>query len=94
MCPHCNSLDWSASELSGVGTVYSWMKPVHPPLPMFEPGTLVALIDLEEGIRLLSNLIEVDEAQVENGMSVEVRYVDTASDGRVPVFGPTARAGD
>ncbi len=90
MCPKCGSLAWQATELSGRGTVYSWMKPVHPPLPMFEPGTLVALIDLEEGVRLLSNLVDVPEAEVENGMAVEVLYVETANDGRVPVFRPLA----
>ena len=90
MCPKCNSLAWEATVLSGRGTVYSWMKPVHPPLPMFDPGTLVALIELEEGIRLLSNLTDVSEAEVENDMAVEVLYVETANDGRVPVFRPLA----
>jgi len=56
MCPHCQSLEREEVELSGHGTLHSWCKPVHPPLPMFDPGTLVALVDLEEGPRVLSNL--------------------------------------
>ena len=94
MCPSCHSVETEAVELSGRGTVHSWMKPVHPPLPMFEPGYLVALIDLEEGIRLLSNLCEVSEDDVRNGMPVEVFFVPTAGDKAAPVFRPRKGQGD
>lgn len=88
MCASCQSVDTEVVELSGRGTVHSWMKPVHPPLPMFEPGYLVALIDLEEGIRLLSNLCEVTQEKVTNGMPVEVFFAPTAGGKAVPVFRP------
>ena len=88
MCPHCHSLDWDAVACSGRGTVHSWAKPVHPPLPMFEPGYLVALIDLEEGIRMLSNLCDVAPEDVRNGMEVEVFFTATAGDKKVHQFRP------
>jgi hypothetical protein len=88
MCPHCRSFEWEELSLSGRGTVHSFIAPVHPPLPMFEPGYLVALIDLDEGIRLLSNLCDVRPEDVQIGMAVEVFFVETAEDGRVHQFRP------
>jgi uncharacterized OB-fold protein len=92
MCPHCQSLEREEVELSGRGTLHSWCKPVHPPLPMFAPGTLVALVDLEEGPRVLSNLCDVAEEDIEIGMPLEVFFVETADDGAVHQFRP-ARSG-
>ncbi len=75
MCPSCGSSQWEALALSGRGTVHSWIEPVHPKLPFFEEPLLVALIDLEEGPRLLSNLCDIDPENVKNGMPVEVFFV-------------------
>ncbi len=94
MCPACQSLDPEIVELSGRATLYSWAKPVHPPLPMFPPGNLIALVELEEGgIRMLSNLCGVAEEAIETGMPLEVFFVATASDGAVHQFRPQARPG-
>ena len=59
MCPSCNSLDWVTVEASGRGTVYSYVMPQHPPMPLMEYPYIVALIELEEGLRLVSNLCEI-----------------------------------
>ena len=91
MCPQCQSVESEAVELSGRGTVHAWMKPVHPALPMFPEGYLVALIDLEEGLRLLSNLCDVEPEDVTNGMPVEVFFVPTAEERAVPQFRPARR---
>jgi uncharacterized OB-fold protein len=48
----------------------------------------VALIELEEGIRLVSNVVEVDPATMRGGLSVEVRFVPTRGGKAVPVFTP------
>lgn len=89
MCPHCRSFDWQATALSGRGSVHAVIRPVHPPLPMFAPGFLVALVDLAEGdMRLLSNLCEIALEDVEIGMPVEVFFVDTAGGGRIHQFRP------
>ena len=42
-------------QLSGKGKVYSWIRPVHPKPVGFSEPPIVALIDLEEGFRLVSN---------------------------------------
>ncbi|MBU6283644.1 Zn-ribbon domain-containing OB-fold protein [bacterium] len=73
MCPHCNSLLWDTIEASGRGTLHSFVLPRHPQWPWFEGTYVVALVDLEEGLRLVTNLVDVDPAEVTIGMPVEGR---------------------
>ena len=88
MCPACNSLAWDTIAASGRGTVHSFVMPRHPPLPWFEGTYIVALIDLEEGTRLVSNLCNVDPADVRIGMPVEL-FFGRFDDGLVlPQFRP------
>lgn len=88
MCPTCNSLEWDTVESSGKGTLYSFVMPQHPPFPWFEPGYIVALVDLEEGTRLVSNLVDIDPDDAAIGMAVEVFY-EHFDDGLVlPQFRP------
>ena len=85
MCPHCGSLEVEVVELSGRGTVYSYALLHHPQHPAFEYPVVAVLVDLDEGIRLVSNLTDIDPSDVRIGMRVEVAFVDTAG-GAVPVF--------
>jgi uncharacterized protein len=79
MCPHCQSLDWDSLQATGRGTVYSYVMPQHPPMPFMEYPYIVVLVALEEGIRLVSNLVGIAPEDVEVGMPVEVRF-DTFDD--------------
>jgi uncharacterized protein len=88
MCPHCHSLDFAAQELSGRGTLYSYAVLHHPQNPLFEYPVLAALIDLDEGVRLMSNLRGVGPADIHIGMQVQVGYAATSGGHRVPVFEP------
>jgi len=87
MCPHCHSLEFEVVELSGLGTLYSYAVLHHPQHPAFEYPVLAALVDLDEGIRLVSNLVDVD-GDIEIGMRLRVTFVPTAADRAVPVFRP------
>jgi uncharacterized protein len=79
MCPHCQSLDWDSLQATGRGTVYSYVMPQYPPMPFMEYPYIVVLVALEEGIRLVSNLVGIAPEDVEVGMPVEVRF-DTFDD--------------
>lgn len=92
MCPDCLATDMGHRVVSGRATVYSFIKPVYPPLPMFGEDLIVALVDLEEGPRLITNLRGVALEDVTPGMPVEVDFEDAADDHRVPVFRPAAGA--
>jgi uncharacterized OB-fold protein len=74
MCPKCRSLDWEAIESSGRGTVYSYVMPHQPRFPFFDYPYVVVLVELEEGVRLVSNLTGIDPPDVTVGMPVEVYY--------------------
>jgi uncharacterized protein len=86
MCPVCGSLEWNAEEATGRGTVHSWIVSRHP-TDIDEGPRIVALVELEERVRLVSNLQDVDPAQVANDMDVEVvfREVDGV---KLPQFRP------
>ncbi len=74
MCPACSSLGWDTIEASGRGTVHSFVVPRHPVLPFMDDPTVVVLVDLEEGTRLVSNLRDVDPTDVVIDMPVEVFF--------------------
>lgn len=76
MCPHCQSLRWDAVEASGQGTVHSFVMPQHPQYPFMDYPYIVALVDLDEGTRLVTNLCDVAPADAAIGMRVEVTYLE------------------
>jgi len=88
MCPSCNSLVWETIEASGRGTVHSFVMPRHPPLPWFEGTYIVALIDLAEGTRLVSNLCDVEPDDVTIGMPVELFFAHFDDGLVLPQFRP------
>jgi hypothetical protein len=98
MCPHCHSLEFEVVTLSGRGSLYSYAILRHPQHPAFDYPVIAALVDLDEGIRLVSNLSRVDPERIEIGMALEVTFEPTEDGGAVPVFrlagaGETGRAG-
>ena len=88
MCPKCHSVQRALVRLSGRGEVYSWIIPRHPPAVGFAQPPIVALIQLEEGIRLVSNVVGVGVGQVAIGMEVEVQFEPPVGGYAVPVFRP------
>lgn len=75
MCPHCRSLDWDTVPSTGRGTIYSWIVSHHPS----EDDTddrVVVLVELDEGVRLVSNLVGVPWTEVRNDQAVEVLFAD------------------
>jgi hypothetical protein len=88
MCPTCHSVAQTTVELAGTGTVYSYSILHHPQHRAFSYPVLAVLVDLDEGIRVLSNLVDTDPSTVSIGMPVEVRFEPTGDDMAVPVFTP------
>jgi uncharacterized OB-fold protein len=90
MCPHCRSLVVDVVPLSGRGTLYSYAVLHHPQNPAFDYPVLAALVDLEEGIRIVSNLTGIEPDDIRIGMRVQAEFEPTVGDGSVPVFRPAA----
>lgn len=88
VCPHCLSSDIHWIEASGRGRIYSYSI-IHRSEKAFAQDVpyVVALIDLEEGVRLMSNVINVDPDQVTCDMPVKVVFVPEG-DMVLPKFEP------
>jgi uncharacterized OB-fold protein len=88
MCPACGSTEWDIRESSGRGTIHSWIVSHHPSRPDDAPR-IVALVDLEEGTRLVTNLVDVDVSAVSNDMAVTLTFREF--DGvKLPQFAPAS----
>ena len=90
MCPHCQSLKWETVKASGRGTVHSFVVFHYPAFPAFELPYVVALIDLAEGTRVVTNLIKVEPQAVRVGMAVELEFVAVDEELTLPQFRPAA----
>ncbi len=84
-CPDCSSLDWEAIEMSGRGEIYSFVRHHHPKIPPFEAGHPVILVQLDEGPRIISELVE-HESDIEIGMRVEVQFDEVEKKLTLPRF--------
>ena len=78
MCPRCNSMESTWGRASGRGRVWSWVV-AHPPvLPAFADRVPfnVAVIELEEGVRMIGNVFEIANDDLQEGLAVEVTFED------------------
>jgi hypothetical protein len=91
MCPACHSLQRQVVDLAGTGVVYSYSILHHPQHPSFSYPIIAVLVDLDEGVRVLSNLVDAHASEVHIGMAVQVGFESTADDMAVPVFRPRGR---
>ncbi|MEV2252390.1 OB-fold domain-containing protein [Streptomyces sp. NPDC050147] len=85
-CNACGSLDWDTVEASGEGTVYSYVVMHHPPFPAFDPPYAVGLIDLAEGVRMVSNVVGVPGDKVRIGQPVRLEFQRVDKELDLPVF--------
>lgn len=86
-CGACGSPEWTPVEVSGDGTVYSYVVMHHPPFPAFEPPYAVALIELAEGVRMISNVVGVPPGEIRVGLPVRVEFRSYDDELTLPVFG-------
>lgn len=80
-CPHCHSLDTEWVDSPGTGVIYSYsvMRRVDPPYAF-------AYITLDEGITLISNIVDCDLEALAIGQAVKVVFRDTGEGCAIPYF--------
>ncbi|MFI6943947.1 bifunctional MaoC family dehydratase N-terminal/OB-fold nucleic acid binding domain-containing protein [Streptomyces sp. NPDC050418] len=91
-CNSCGSQDWDTVEASGEGTVYSYVVMHHPPFPAFDPPYAVGLIELDEGVRIIANVVGIPHDKVRIGMPVRLEFLRADDELEVPVFRPVESA--
>jgi len=89
-CATCRSFAWDTVESSGRGEVFSFVVVHHPQVPGFDYPLPIALVELEEGTRLVADLVGVDPAAVRVGMPVAVEFYEADDELTLPVFRPRA----
>ncbi|GAA2391610.1 OB-fold domain-containing protein [Streptomyces coeruleofuscus] len=94
-CNSCGGLEWDTVEASGEGTVYSYVVMHHPPFPAFTASDhaaaaagpfAVGLIELAEGVRIISNVVGVPYDEVRVGMPVRLCFRQYDDELVLPVF--------
>jgi hypothetical protein len=90
VCPHCLSDKFEWRQSDGRGVVYSFTVIHRAPTPAFRDQTpyVLALIELPEGVRMMSNVIGCDPAEVRIGMPVRVMFEDVTPEVTLPKFKP------
>lgn len=70
-CPRCLSTAWEYRESSGRGTVYSATVVHRAPYPGFTSPYHVAIVDLDEGWQMLSNVVDPDASREAGGVGAK-----------------------
>ena len=90
ICANCwsNDIQWITS--SGKGTVWTFTVTYQNGTPGFAEDVpyVLALVELEEGVRMFTNIVECDPRSVTIGMPVEVTFVQATNQISVPYFKP------
>lgn len=88
VCHNCYSMDVGWVEASGRGAVHSWTVAHHAYHPGFvrDVPYVLAVIDLDEGVRALGVLYGVDPATLRIGLPVKVDFEDRDPDVSFPIF--------
>ncbi len=89
MCQNCRKKSLTWRDASGRGTVYSWIVVTHPvPRDIYGDDVpyVVALVELAEGVRLASNIVDCPPDAVYADMPVEVIFDDVTDEITLPKF--------
>ncbi len=90
VCPACLSDDTAWVLSSGLGTVYTYTVTYQNQAAGFRDALpyVLAYVELEEGVRLLTNIVDCAPDTVRIGMPVEVVYEDVNGELALPKFKP------
>lgn len=89
VCPRCHSEDWAYVESSGRGSVSAFTVVHRAPVAGLRCPYVVAVIDLDEGWFMMSNVVGCAPEDVRIGLRVGVEF-ETRDDGVLPIFRPEA----
>ena len=90
LCPHCFSdrTEWVAAK--GTGTIYTYST-LHRGVPV---AYTIAYVTLDEGVTMLTNLVDCDAARLRIAQSVRVVFRQAEGGTTVPMFTPAGLGGE
>jgi len=88
-CPRCLSDDVEWKAASGRGRLHTYLI-AHRPAPGFEADVpyAIAIVELDEGPRVMTNLVDCEPDEVHIGMPVEVTFRDQTDEFALAMFRP------
>jgi uncharacterized OB-fold protein len=88
MCAKCGSFEWEWARSSGKGKLFSWTTAIQPMMPQFKDLVPYspAIVELEEGVRIVSWLTDVKPDELALGMPLEVTFDDVTPNVTLPKF--------
>jgi uncharacterized protein len=88
-CPKCAGRAVSWFKASGRGSLYSYVIH-HRPAPGFVPPYAIAVVELEEGPRMMSNIVECPQTPeaLQLDMPLEVVFTQLTDEIALPQFRP------
>ena len=91
-CPECGSRDVKVIKASGNGRLYSYIIN-HLPAPGFDGPFAVAIVELEEGPRLMSNILDCEQTPeaLQLDMPLEVTFEKLSDEITLPQFKPAGK---
>lgn len=92
VCPQCMSSDTEWVRCSGRGTVYTFTVTHQNHAPGFRESLpyVLAYVELEEGVQMLTNIVDCAPEDVRIGLPVEVTFEDVTEEIAIPRFKPEA----
>ncbi len=90
-CPDCWSDEVGWEQASGRATLYTWSVVHSNDLPPFAERVpyVAAVVDLAEGPRMMTNVVDCDFDDLTVGMHLDVTFEHRTDDVTLPVFRPT-----
>ena len=87
-CPECSSFDLTWFEATGLGTIYSYTVNRRGQGDYRDLAYVLAYVELEEGPRVLTNIVDCDVESVVVGQAVKVVFHPTSNGAALPRFRP------
>lgn len=92
-CPGCSSRNVAVEVASGRATLYSYVIH-HREMPGFTPPYAIAVVELAEGPRMMTNIVECEQTPeaLQLDMDLEVTFLEMSDEISLPQFRPTTEA--
>jgi uncharacterized protein len=88
MCAKCGSFKWDWQQSSGRGKLFSWTTATQPMMPQFGDSVPYspAVVELDEGVRMVTWLVGVKPEELVLGMPLQVVFDDVTPEVTLPKF--------
>lgn len=89
ICPSCHSTELENVEASGFGRIHSFTVTTRGILEYKDCGAYVlSFVELDEGPKMMTNIVDADPATLAIGQRVSVVFHDTGAGSALPRFTP------